>query len=69
LLFEDNDAADLSEKLGLLFDNSDYHRILGTQAASRAEQFGWKAIADRVLGVYQDLSGQLNQEVLVGSLL
>jgi D-inositol-3-phosphate glycosyltransferase len=68
LLFEDNDTEGLSDKLGLLFDNPAYRRTLGLQAVIRAEQFGWRTIADRMLTVYQDLTGQLGRDALVGTL-
>lgn len=68
LLFGDNEAEELSDKLGLLFDNPAYRRTLGLQAVMRAEQFGWRTIADRMLEVYQDLTGSLGRDALVGTL-
>lgn len=67
LLFEDNDSATLSQKLGYLFDNPEYRRKLGQQAVIRAEQFGWRVIADRMLEVYESLTGQISREALVST--
>jgi len=69
LLFEDNDAEALNQQMAHLFDNPLYRRQLGAQAANRAEQFSWRAIADRMLETYQSLSGPISREVLAGSSL
>ncbi len=69
LLFEDNDAEALGDQLALLLDNPIYRRTLGVQAAVRAEQFGWRVIADRMLEVYQDLTAPISREALAGNLL
>lgn len=56
LLFEDNDPAGLSLRLKLLLDEPRYYQALATQAKNRAEQFSWRAIADHMLEVYEDLT-------------
>lgn len=69
LLFEDNNAEELADNLDRLFADPVYRQQLGSQAMVRAEQFGWRAIADQMLGVYQDLTGQISlEEALVGNL-
>jgi D-inositol-3-phosphate glycosyltransferase len=48
--------AELTDTLARLLGDSDLRMKLGQQAASRAEQFGWRAIADNVLALYEHLA-------------
>jgi D-inositol-3-phosphate glycosyltransferase len=55
LLFPDNDYQELARLIGALLDFPDFRRTLGQQAAIRAEQFGWRNVADRVISLYEEL--------------
>lgn len=54
-LVEQGQPADLAGALTQLLENPGLARKLGQQAAMRAEQFGWRAVADNVIATYQDL--------------
>jgi D-inositol-3-phosphate glycosyltransferase len=62
LLFPDNDYQELARLIGVLLVNPDYRRIMGQQAAMRAELFGWRNVADRIIALYEELA----QPALVG---
>ncbi len=46
----------LAEKICLLLDNPPLRESLGWNARERAIQYGWQAIADRILALYRALS-------------
>jgi D-inositol-3-phosphate glycosyltransferase len=56
LFFPDNDHQELAHQIGILLDNPDYRRIMGQQAATRAEQFGWREVADRIINLYEEVA-------------
>ncbi|NWJ48204.1 MAG: glycosyltransferase [Chloroflexi bacterium] len=57
LLVPPGDEAELANAIRQLLDDTQYRNKLGHQAILHAEQFSWRAIADRVLETYQDLTG------------
>lgn len=64
LLFESGDAAELADHLGCLLANPALRRQLGQQAALRAEQFGWRVIANNLIETYRTLAGPAVQDRL-----
>jgi glycosyltransferase involved in cell wall biosynthesis len=52
-----------------LLENPALRRKLGQQAASRAEQFGWRSVADNIINSYQELVVPATREKLAGSLV
>ena len=61
LLVPPGDEAELANAIRHLLDDTQYRNKLGHQAILHAEQFGWRAIADRVLETYQDLTGVISE--------
>ena len=56
LLIEPDQPAELAIALERVLDNPALRRQLGQQAAIRAEAFGWRAVADNIIEVYQELA-------------
>jgi D-inositol-3-phosphate glycosyltransferase len=70
LLVEQGQPQELAGALARLLDDPALRRKLGQQAAVRAEQFGWRAVADNVIATYQDLLVPATaREKLAGSLV
>lgn len=53
VLFRNGDSADLAKKVAMLLDDDDLRARYITAGSSRAWEFDWSSIADRVLQVYQ----------------
>ncbi|MDB5080772.1 MAG: glycosyl transferase group 1 [Chloroflexi bacterium] len=68
-LVEQGQPAELAGALTRLLENPLLRRKLGQQAAIRAEQFGWRAVADSVINSYQDLVVPATREKLAGGLV
>ncbi len=68
-LVEQGQPAELAGALTRLLENPVLRRKLGQQAGLRAEQFGWRAVADSVIATYQELVVPATREKLAGSLV
>jgi len=69
-LVEQGQPQELAGALERLLADPVLRRKLGQQAAVRAEQFGWRAVADNVIATYQDLLVPATaREKLAGSLV
>ena len=66
-LVPERDAEALAEKVRLLLCDEDLREELGRQAAQWAHNYGWSAIADQVLDLYQDVQPLSKSAVAVGS--
>ncbi len=64
LLVEPGQPTALAGALEELLDDANLRARLGRQAAIRAEEFGWRAITDNILEVYQSLTLPANRESL-----
>lgn len=53
VLFRNGDSVDLAKKVAMLLDDDDLRARYITAGSSRAWEFDWSSIADRVLQVYQ----------------
>lgn len=53
VLFRNGDSADLARKIAMLLDDDELRASYVTAGSSRAWDFDWSSIADRVLQVYQ----------------
>jgi len=54
-LVPDRDPEILAAKIRSLLDDDDLRHRLGLQAAHWAGRFGWPAVADQILGVYDQV--------------
>jgi D-inositol-3-phosphate glycosyltransferase len=68
-LVEPGQPDQLVAALTRLLENPALRRKLGQQAASRAEQFGWRSVADNIINSYQELVVPATREKLAGSLV
>ncbi len=68
-LIEPGQPEELAAALARLLDNPTLRRRLGQQAAIRAEQFGWRNIADNIIKVYSELAVPTAREKLAGGLI
>lgn len=64
LLVEPDQPTQLAGALSCLLDDEDYRLKLGQQAIHRAEQFGWRAITNSMLNIYQELATPATREKL-----
>ncbi|MBN1136847.1 MAG: glycosyltransferase [Anaerolineae bacterium] len=66
-LVPDRDPEILAARIRSLLDDDDLRRRLGRQAAHWAGRFGWPAVADQILGVYDQVQSAVEQLVQVCS--
>ncbi|HEX2914053.1 MAG TPA: glycosyltransferase [Chloroflexia bacterium] len=66
ILVEPGVPEELAGGLAQLLEKPELRLQLGQQAALRAEQFGWRAIADNVIEVYRELTAPARDEKLAG---
>jgi len=70
LLVPDDDSQALAAALIQLLDDTSLRQRLGQQAVLRAEQFTWRAIANQITQVYEDVTAPLLEELpATGALL
>ncbi len=68
-LVEPGQPQELAETMAQLLDDDGLRRQLGQQAASRAEQFGWRSIANNVIETYMQLAAPASREKLAAGLI
>jgi len=66
-LVPERDAEALAAKIRLLLCDEDLRKTLGLQAAQWARSYGWPAITDQILELYQQLQPVPRPAVAVGS--
>lgn len=62
LLFEYGNFNDLAEKTIFLLQNKEYREKLGENGRERSKEFQWDKIAERTVGIYEEVISEWNNE-------